>query len=126
METTILVLWAIGLVAAFGLTAVVLKLLALVLRTLTDLKELAERTATAADGLAATLSDSLGLEIAAGAAAQVDESAAALADAAAAARSAVGAPPPSDDGDLDGPTDGPSAGGAGELAGAAGGPQAPQ
>jgi hypothetical protein len=122
METTILVLWAVGLVAALGLTAVVVKLLALVLRTLSDLKELAERTAVAADGLAATMSGSLGLEVAAGAAGEVRDSAAALAAAAAATRAAVGAPPPAHEEGLDGPSDGPSGGGAGELAGTAGGP----
>jgi hypothetical protein len=54
METAIQVLWWIGIVAALGLTAVVLKLVFLVLRTLKDIGVLAEHTATAAEGMAAT------------------------------------------------------------------------
>lgn len=55
METAIMVIWAVGLLGALVGTAAILKLAALVLRTLRHLLYLAERTAAAADGTAGNL-----------------------------------------------------------------------
>lgn len=55
METGVQLVWWIGLVLALGLTAVLLKLVFLVLRTLRDIQELAGWIARAAEGLAAAM-----------------------------------------------------------------------
>ncbi|MBW3554611.1 MAG: hypothetical protein KY466_13940 [Gemmatimonadetes bacterium] len=120
METAVQVVWWIGLVAALGLTVVALKLLSGLLRTLGQLRALADRIATAADGLAGALSGPLRLAEAAEAADGMWGGATALQEAAGRVRSAVGGkrprreefePKPQGDGF-----------GAGELGGAAGGP----
>ena len=120
METAVQVVWWVGLIAALGLTVVALKLLSGLLRTLGQLGQLADRIATAADGLAGALSGPLRLAEAAEAAEGVRGGATALQGAAARVREAVGgsrpqrdefAPQPEGDGV-----------GAGELGGAAGGP----
>lgn len=120
METAVQVVWWVGLIAALGLTVVALKLLSGLLRTLGQLGELADRIATASDGLAGALSGPLRLAEAAEAAEDVRSGAAALQGAAGRVREAVGGrrpereefePQPEGDGF-----------GAGELGGAAGGP----
>jgi cystathionine beta-lyase/cystathionine gamma-synthase len=52
MQTTILVIWWIGLVAALFGTVVILKQVSVILRTLRHIHELAEHTRAAARGLA--------------------------------------------------------------------------
>jgi hypothetical protein len=52
METAILVIWSIGLVLALLATVVILKQVSVTLRTLRHIHELAQRTRTAARGLA--------------------------------------------------------------------------
>lgn len=78
METVIGVVWTVGLVGALVATGAVLKLAALVLRTLKNLLRLAERTATAADGVARNLQAIARLEETHGPAERVAEAAATL------------------------------------------------
>lgn len=52
MTTWILVVWWIGLIGALGLTVIILKEARLVLGALRDIQRLADRTATAARGIA--------------------------------------------------------------------------
>lgn len=120
-EAVVQVVWWIGLVAALGLTAVALKLLSELLRTLGHLRELADRTAAAAEGIALALAGPLRLEDAAEAADGMRSGATALRRAAGRVLAAVngerpggrrrGVAAPEGDGM-----------GAGELGGAAGGP----
>lgn len=120
METAVQAVWWVGLLAALGLTAVAVKLLSELLRTLGHLRDLAEWTATAAEGLAHAMAGPLGFEDAARAAEGLRSGAVALQASAARVRSAV-----------DGPrrerprkeTEPGAAGtGAGEIGGAGGGP----
>lgn len=120
METAVQVVWWIGLIAALGLTVVALKLLSGLLRTLGQLGQLADRIATAADGLADALSGPLRLAEAAEAAEGVRGGATALQDAAARVREAVGGARPQRE-EFE-PEPGGDGFGAGELGGAAGGP----
>lgn len=82
METAILILWTIGLLAALGLTLVVLKLVALVLRTLAGIRSLAEDTAATAARMHRILDAPDRLEDAATAAAAVRRGSARLAESA--------------------------------------------
>lgn len=119
-DTAIQVVWWVGLVAALGLTAVAVKLLSELLRTLGQLRDLAERTATAADGVAAALSGPLRLDEAADAAETMRSGAVALRESAGRVWSAVDGARPGARGRVPEPEgDGI---GAGELGGAAGGP----
>lgn len=120
METGVQVVWWIGLIAAVGLTVVALKLLSELLRTLGHLRELADRTATAAGGLADALAGPLRLTEAAEAAEGVRVGASALQEAAGRVRTAVGGKRPERE-DFE-PEPGGDGIGAGELGGAAGGP----
>lgn len=121
-ETAILVLWALGLVAALGLTAVVLKLLALLLRTLGQIRELAERTAEAAEGMAGVFSAPLGIGDAAEAADRLLAGSQALHASTSRVRNAVGGPRQHTPADRDDDSEIQGTSGAGELGGAAGGP----
>lgn len=124
-ETAIRVVWALGLVAAVGLTAVVLKLLFLLLRTLDQLRELAEWTAEAASGLAGVYRSPLRIDEATDATEGLRSAATALQTAAAGVHAAVDGPPSrgeerGEERDEEREVEGTS--GAGELGGAAGGP----
>jgi hypothetical protein len=55
MEITIVVIWSLGLLVALLLTLVILKQVALMLRVLRGIHELAEFTRNAARGIAANL-----------------------------------------------------------------------
>lgn len=119
-ETAVQVVWWIGILLALGLTVVALKLLSELLRTLGHLRELAERTATAAEGLAEAMSGPLRFADAADAAEAVRSSVATVRASAGQVRSAVGEHGPQRREERE-----PEAGGgmgAGELGGAAGGP----
>lgn len=52
MNTAILIVWWVGLVGALIATLLILKEVTLVIRTLTDIRQLATRTAAAARGVA--------------------------------------------------------------------------
>lgn len=121
-DTAVLVLWGIGLLAALGLTGVVLKLLFLLLRTLKDLRELAEWTAEAAHGLARVFTGAVGIEEAAQAAEGLRTGSAALQASAGRVRNAVNGPRRDGAKDRQNETQIEGAAGAGELGGAAGGP----
>lgn len=121
-DTAVVVIWGVGLLAALGLTAVVLKLLFLLLRTLGDLRELAEWTAEAADGLARVFAGPTRIGEAAEAADALRAGSAALHASAARVRNAVDGPRRRGRAALDDETEIEGAAGAGELGGAAGGP----
>jgi hypothetical protein len=55
METAIQVVWSIGLIGALALTLVILKQVALLLRVLRDIHQLAELTREAARGIASNV-----------------------------------------------------------------------
>lgn len=120
-ELAVQVVWWVGLIAALGLTVVAVKLLALLLRTLGQIRELADRTATAAEGIADAFAGPLRLAEATEAAEGVRAGAAALRRSAARVWRAVDGErrEPERDGEEQRDGGGP---GAGELGGAAGGP----
>lgn len=83
METAIQMVWWIGLIGALALTLVILKLVALLLRVLRDIHQLAELTRTAAWGMAGNLEAVSALPEARGRAFELRDSVHALARAAA-------------------------------------------
>lgn len=119
MSAAVQVIWWVGLVAALGLTLVAVKLLGDLLRTVGDLRTLAERTARAADGIAEAFAGPLRLEDAAAEADGLRTGAVALRDAAARVLAAVDGPAGEHRREARPEGDGI---GAGELGGAGGGP----
>lgn len=120
VESLVEVVWWVGLLGALGLTAVAVKLLSELLRTLDHLRELTEWIATAADGLANALSEPLRLVEAAEAAEGVRLGATAVQQSAERMRVAVGGERKREEQRNAEPAGGGE--GAGELGGAAGGP----
>lgn len=82
METAIQVVWWIGLIGALVLTLIVLKQVAVLLRVLRDIQQLAELTREAARGLAGNAAASARLAHASGRASGFRDSVHALARAA--------------------------------------------
>ena len=79
----IAIVWWIGLLGALAATVVVLKEVALVLRALRDIRELAGRTREAAEGIARNVESIEGLGALAGPVGELDAGTRALADVAA-------------------------------------------
>lgn len=121
-EAAVRLVWALGLVVAVGLTAVVLKLLFVLLRTLDQMRELAEWTAEAASGLAAVYRSPLRIDEATEATEGLRSAATALHAAAAGVHAAVDGPPHRGGEERDDERGVEGSSGAGELGGAAGGP----
>lgn len=119
LGTAVEVVWWIGLLGALGLTAVAVKLLSELLRTLGHLRELSEWIATAAEGLAGALSGPLRLAEAAEAADGLLQGATAVQESTERVRLAVGG---EREDRIGAGTDMSGGEGAGEIGGAAGGP----
>lgn len=90
-QRMIQVIWWIGLLGALVATLAVLKEVALVLRALRDIHELAQRTREAAEGIARNVEPIGGLDAVAGPAGELDQRTQALARAAAAIEQKLGA-----------------------------------
>ena len=84
------IVWSIGLLGALVATVVVLKEVALVLRALREIHELARLTRAAAEGIARNVEPIAGLDAVAGPAGELDRHTQALASAAAAIEQKLG------------------------------------
>jgi hypothetical protein len=84
------IVWSIGLLGALAATVVVLKEVALVLRALREIHDLARMTRDAAEGIARNVEPIAGLEAIAGPAGELDRHTQALAAAAAAIEQKLG------------------------------------
>jgi hypothetical protein len=87
----IALIWWIGLLCALVATLAVLKEVALVLRALQDIHDLAQRTREAAEGIARNVEPISGLGAVAGPAGELDQHTQALAQTAAAIEQKLGA-----------------------------------